>query len=1043
MKMGSVQSTKHTGAINFSIPFENISDSDFNENISISYNSSGFMPNKRGGIVGLGWHLNVGGAITRTVKGVPDEHKGNPETAGGQLNGFYYGVSRYPMTENNVYTFNSSTGHPEIDHFWERQPPGTPNTAAFESEPDLFRFNFHGITGTFFFNNQGGVEVIPNQKVNIEVDLTNFSEQIISHKSIPTDSEIIFKLDNGYTYYFGGEIKNLEFSIRVGSPNSPSNSYTVPSAVINTWNLTKVVSPSGKELIYEYEDNFIEERFTQFDYDEYPELETATANNIFRPIVINRYKNEYKNFDETVVSFFGSTFVGYSGGSGGFSTVYELLKQSYLKSISSENFFVEFTYRVKDNLFLNNTSDYITANSLYNFKDKRLGRINIFKKQQSNIHSGSQYRARQEINSISFEYDYFGNRMFLASVKEDGKPSHSFEYHRTNNLPSPETHSIDHWGFWKGGYGTTNQLIPEFISNKTTGDRIYNNPNTNDTRTPSGFCDVALLKKVTYPSSGYTEFIYEPHEYAKRLDRVSANDFLVSIEDMGTNVRAGGARIHQIIDFDGNQTTNTRTFHYNKNYSSTNNTSGVSSGILLNWPRYSYYMKLNVTGSNVSTLFRSKSSSFNVNAYDGFHMSYGEVTETYENGSYRTSHFSTHETHPDINDFNELNVEPLVPVSVGTVIPEKLYKNYVGQNYNDRSIERGKLIKEELFTNQNTIIAESSFVYNDDPNRFNNFTAQIHSSGGFYIQATKRYSYPNFLTQEISKTYSKNENINDFVQKIKTYDYNYDYHKLIKKETINSDGNIYTTEYKFPFDLACLSSTSENIYSYMVNTNLVRSPIEIISKKNNYVISAIYNSYIVNGNRVLLNESKLYRPTTTNQIYNEASVNSTFCNVILDPDLKTEVIYDRYNALGQIEQLHRKDGIPVTIIWGYNHTEVIAQIENATYDQVQNVIAHDTNGNSIHVMAALVEASNNDVTLYSGDDNEAQMIEIGALLRENLPHAYVTTYTYDPMIGVTSISDPTGTIVYSEYDELRRLKRIRDKDNNIISEKKYNYKSQN
>ena len=52
----------------------------------------------------------------------------------------------------------------------------------------------------------------------------------------------------------------------------------------------------------------------------------------------------------------------------------------------------------------------------------------------------------------------------------------------------------------------------------------------------------------------------------------------------------------------------------------------------------------------------------------------------------------------------------------------------------------------------------------------------------------------------------------------------------------------------------------------------------------------------------------------------------------------------------------------------------------------------------------------------------------------------MTTYTYDPLIGKTSETDPTGKSVIYQYDGLNRLQTVRDQDNNIL--KQYDYKYQ-
>ena len=58
-----------------------------------------------------------------------------------------------------------------------------------------------------------------------------------------------------------------------------------------------------------------------------------------------------------------------------------------------------------------------------------------------------------------------------------------------------------------------------------------------------------------------------------------------------------------------------------------------------------------------------------------------------------------------------------------------------------------------------------------------------------------------------------------------------------------------------------------------------------------------------------------------------------------------------------------------------------------------------------------------------------------------LTNAQMSYYTYDPLIGVTSMTDPRGYTIYYEYDTFNRLKTVKDKQGNIISENEYNYKN--
>ena len=52
----------------------------------------------------------------------------------------------------------------------------------------------------------------------------------------------------------------------------------------------------------------------------------------------------------------------------------------------------------------------------------------------------------------------------------------------------------------------------------------------------------------------------------------------------------------------------------------------------------------------------------------------------------------------------------------------------------------------------------------------------------------------------------------------------------------------------------------------------------------------------------------------------------------------------------------------------------------------------------------------------------------------------VTTYTYDPLIGITSATDPRGYTTYYDYDGFGRLNQVKDADGHILSANEYNYK---
>lgn len=54
--------------------------------------------------------------------------------------------------------------------------------------------------------------------------------------------------------------------------------------------------------------------------------------------------------------------------------------------------------------------------------------------------------------------------------------------------------------------------------------------------------------------------------------------------------------------------------------------------------------------------------------------------------------------------------------------------------------------------------------------------------------------------------------------------------------------------------------------------------------------------------------------------------------------------------------------------------------------------------------------------------------------------AAITTYTFDPLIGVTSETDPNGSTILYEYDDLLQLKTVRDNNRQVIKHFDYQYR---
>src|SRR5436190_713606 len=74
-RYGDYPVNNFTGIPSISIPLFTISEGDIEVPITLNYHASGCKSDDVSGFVGLGWTLNVGGMLTRTVQGFPDETK--------------------------------------------------------------------------------------------------------------------------------------------------------------------------------------------------------------------------------------------------------------------------------------------------------------------------------------------------------------------------------------------------------------------------------------------------------------------------------------------------------------------------------------------------------------------------------------------------------------------------------------------------------------------------------------------------------------------------------------------------------------------------------------------------------------------------------------------------------------------------------------------------------------------------------------------------------------------------------------------------------
>jgi YD repeat-containing protein len=240
-----------------------------------------------------------------------------------------------------------------------------------------------------------------------------------------------------------------------------------------------------------------------------------------------------------------------------------------------------------------------------------------------------------------------------------------------------------------------------------------------------------------------------------------------------------------------------------------------------------------------------------------------------------------------------------------------------------------------------------------------------------------------------------------------TKDYEYtglNHNQPTKITTINSSGEQLISKMYYPNDLQ-----NEPLMLELITQNRKANPVRTENFNGSTKLSEQKISYAKD-----VSTSNLVVPKST---YGAKFPNSfrTIANI---GTLEKKLTYESYDSTGNLTQYTPEGGVPVTIIWGYNKTQPIAKIENATTAQIMNALG-------VSDLSAV---------------SESNLATINAL-RQGLPNAMITTYTHIPLVGVSSITDPKGQTIYYKYDGLGRLENIKDAQGNVLGENEYHYKN--
>ena len=234
-----------------------------------------------------------------------------------------------------------------------------------------------------------------------------------------------------------------------------------------------------------------------------------------------------------------------------------------------------------------------------------------------------------------------------------------------------------------------------------------------------------------------------------------------------------------------------------------------------------------------------------------------------------------------------------------------------------------------------------------------------------------------------------------------------------------------------------IPASDQQIITEMQNKNIISPVIEAQTsqfKNNTTTLTGgtinkftKQNGLIVPGEKYSL---ELNNPTSD---LTASSINASGA-LIFHPSYSKKLTYDKYDTNGNILQYHLSDNTNTSFIWSYNGSMPVIKCDNVTYDILN--------------AAVIAAGATNLETFWSGFNDiatnttkQSAWKTFNTTLRSNasLANAQVTTYTYNPLVGMTSQTDPNGITTYYEYDDFGRLKNAKDKDQKILKHYKYHY----
>lgn len=1023
LRYGDYPVSHSTGMTQISIPLYEIKVKDFIFPIDISFHASGRRTSYDLSTMGVGWVLNATGFISREIRDRPDELGRYSESMDVSVadisytNGVYDPLKRYKKLLPADITVERTS---------------EPNTNYYkDAEHDLYSYNVNNISGKFTLDESGNV-----------FPLTATSYRFINPTTIIDEKGVKY-----------------EFGITGNEKESTSISHQYSQYSVTTgWYLSKITLPSSEVITFNYGSKYtavqgddIEAPYSESYQFSYSNPLRSDANVPYGYAMSNYYSNLADIRQNSMTNTGQEYFI------------------KYLTSIDFGRGKVIFNYNT-NNLLLNSMQ-------VLDKNDRQIKNIDFLYVQTpgtSSLFPNNNSKSLVELTinqSDKYKFDYYNNPI--------SSPGDFQSFYRKK----------DWWGY-SNTYGDKIPVTPNPVFDDDIAAALYG---CSTCKTPSFYSKLSgMLKKITYPTSGTTEFLYEENMYL--------NGGTTGGGEIGP-----GLRIRKITSDDGLGNQLIKSYRYGP----LNNGVENGTGLLLYTPKAEDF-KSKLTYCVIETQPRD---GMTVPKYGGSYlMSYfykdpvATIAEAYRLPVYyATVTEYTESTTGDKNGKTVYEYSTPDPVfgSSGTVGANSFTtKNWTGSKLYNKTVYKYRPVQNDYVPSQWDHNEYVTLNYKKIPRvRFKRIWILNYTSDNQTSREAWEMLHANLTNISPGKSFGTPYDVIDWpiesaVQMLKkqnvisydtlgvvsaetetTYSYdNLEHLQPTKTETILSKSNqkaVIETKYAQDF-LNLGTSTPFQQGLKKMQSSYIIAPVE----------TSRYISTLTDGSKQLLS-SELYAYNPVKPVLDSifsievAKPISDFSpakvvsgNFISDNKYEKKYVFDGYDEKLNLLQQHKVNGTNSSYIWGYNKEYPIAEVINAAVKDVFYEGFEETTGSDISTTKyktgrsskfnsyskSLTGLTSGKYTLsyWTETNNSWSLVTINDIpvtgsytinitnsgsyideIRFCPAEARMTTYAYQPLVGMITQSDARGQITYYEYDRSGRLITIKDENRNII--KSYNY----